>query len=71
MDIFFWGGGGIEDGSRNFWGGQTKFFIRKLGEARAVASPAQKKWGSEQFFLLVSSKKLQYTCMGPPPPPHI
>ena len=27
MDIW---GGGIEDGSRNFFEGQTKFFIRKL-----------------------------------------
>ena len=36
----------------------------------AVASPAQKKWrGPNNFSLLVSSKKLQYTCMGHPPPP--
>ena len=35
----------------------------------AVASPAQKKWGGpNNFSLLVSSKKLQYTCMGPPSP---
>ena len=29
-----------------------------------VASP--KKWGPKKFSLLVSSEKLQYTCMGPP-----
>ena len=37
--------GGIEDGSRNFWGGQTKFFIRKL-RASLVEGEAT-NWGLE------------------------
>ena len=30
MNIFCWGGGQIENKSRDFSGGQTKFFIKKL-----------------------------------------
>ena len=32
-----------------------------------MATPAQKSGDSNNFSMLVSNKKLQYTCMGHPP----
>ena len=37
----------------------------------AVASPVQKVGGPNNFSSLVNSKTIQYTCMGPGPPPPI
>ena len=47
----------------------SRVLLVEYGEpaASGVASP-KKVGGPNNFSLLVSSKKLQYTCLGPPPP---
>ena len=61
----------VRRGRLRWFGHVERIRVEMIGCRPQWRRQPKKSGGSEQFFLLVSSKKLQYTRMGHPPPPYI